>query len=121
MAEGFLRHFFGDRFKVESAGMSPTEVNRYAIKVMDEVRIDIAGHHSNSIDEFKGKEFDYVVTVCDSARETCPLYSEGVEYLHWSIDDPSQVEGSEEEILEVFRKTRDKIRELVEETFGKEE
>jgi arsenate reductase len=113
IAEGFLRHMAGDKFQVYSAGIKPTQINPLAIKVMAEVGVDISEHRSKSAMEFIGQEFDYVVTVCDNAKQTCPVFPGHYEKLHWSLDDPAEAEGSEEDKLRVFRKIRDKIKDNV--------
>lgn len=109
MAEGFLRHMVGDRFEVFSAGVKPTQLNPLAIKVMAEVGIDISKHRSKSAMEFIGQNFDYVITVCDNAKQTCPAFPGRYEKIHWSLEDPTQAQGTEEEKLIVFMKVRDKI------------
>ena len=119
MAEGILRALYGDQYEVFSAGTQPTKVNPYAIKVMAEIGIDISHHRSKSVEEFYGMEFDYVVTVCDRAKETCPFFPGGKVYIHKGFEDPSEAEGEEDEIIAKFRKVRDEIREWIEETFGK--
>ena len=113
MAEGLLRHLgndAGDCFEVESAGTRPSRVRPEAISVMRELGIDISGHRSKPVDEFAGQRFDYVLTVCDNARESCPIYPGHANRLHHSFDDPAAVEGSEEERLAAFRRVRDEIR-----------
>ncbi len=109
MAEGLFRHRLGDGYEIQSAGTKPTRVRPEAIAVMRESGIDISGHRSKSIDEFIGQEFRYVITVCDNARETCPVFPGKTERLHWSFEDPAAVEGSEEERLAAFRRIRDQI------------
>src|SRR5258708_22561270 len=110
MAEGLLRHDAGDRFEVESAGTKPSQVRPEAIAVMNEVGIDISGHRSKSVDEFAGRSFDYVLTVCDSAKESCPIFPGDGTRLHHSFEDPAAVTGSDEDRLAAFRKVRDQIR-----------
>jgi arsenate reductase (thioredoxin) len=110
MAEGLLRHDFGDRFEAFSAGTKPSIVRPEAIKAMDELGIDLSGHRSKHVDEFLGQEFTYVITVCDNANESCPIFPTATQRLHWSFEDPAGVQGSEEERLAVFRKIRDQIR-----------
>jgi arsenate reductase len=110
MAEGLLRHDAGERFKVESAGTKPSFVRPEAIAAMDELGIDISGHRSKSVKEFDGQKFDYVITVCDSARESCPVFFGRAERLHHSFDDPAALDGSEEERLDLFRRVRDELR-----------
>ena len=109
MAEGFLRHLGGDRFEVFSAGIKPTEVNPLAIKVMAEVGIDISSHRSKSAMEFIRQQFDYVITVCDNAKQTCPVFPGKYKKIHWDLEDPAEASGSEEDRLVVFRKIRDQI------------
>ncbi len=99
MAEGLLRHDAGDRFEVESAGTKPSSVRPEAITVMRELDIDISSHRSKSVGEFEGQHFDYVITVCDSARESCPVFFGSANRLHHSFDDPAALKGSEEERL----------------------
>jgi len=113
MAEGLLRHDSGDRFDVESAGTLPSLVRPEAIAAMRELGIDISSHRSKSVDEFAAQRFDYVLTVCDHARETCPIYPGHAGRFHHSFDDPAAVEGSEEERLAEFRRVRDEIRDYL--------
>jgi len=120
MAEGLLRHDAGQRFEVESAGTKPGAVRPEAITAMRELGIDIAGHRSKSVEEFDGQHFDYVITVCDSARETCPVFSGAAEKLHHSFEDPAALNGSEEERLALFRRVRDELRSYLAEFARKE-
>lgn len=119
MAEGLLRHLAGDRFEVESAGVEPSFVRPQAIAAMQEVGIDISGQRSKSVEEFSHQEFAYVITVCDNARERCPIFPAKSVRLHWSFDDPAEAVGDAEAQLAVFRRVRDEIesrlREFVEE------
>jgi arsenate reductase (thioredoxin) len=110
MAEGLLRHDAGDRFEVFSAGTKPTQVRLEAIAAMQELGIDISGHRSKSVDEFAGQNFDYVVTVCDNAKASCPVFPGNTKRIHWSFDDPAAVEGSHEQRLAAFRRVRDELR-----------
>ena len=111
MAEGLLRHDAGDRFEVFSAGTKPGQVRPEAIAVMRELGIDISNHRSKSVDEFAGREFECVITVCDNARESCPVFPAKTHRIHWSIEDPPAVQqGSEEERLAAFRRVRDELR-----------
>src|SRR5271154_5717736 len=107
MAEGLLRHDAGDRFEVESAGTRPSQVRPEAIAVMRELGIDISGYRSKSVDEFSGQSFDYVLTVCDNAKESCPIFPGKTVMIHQSFEDPSALQGSEEERLAVFRRVSD--------------
>lgn len=110
MAEGLLRHDTKELFKVESAGTKPSFVRPEAIAVMRELGIDISTHRSKSVEEFAGQSFDYVITVCDSARESCPIFFGSANKLHHSFDDPAALNGSEEERLTAFRTVRDRLR-----------
>ena len=113
MAEGLLRHDAGDRFTVESAGTRPGSVRPEAIEAMREVGIDISQHRSKHVDEFAAQPFDYLLTVCDNARESCPVFPAGVVKIHRSFDDPAAVEGTWEVRLDAFRRVRDQIREYL--------
>jgi arsenate reductase len=110
MAEGLLRHDGGDEFEALSAGTKPGSVRTEAIAVMRELGIDISAHRSKSVDEMLGQEFDYVITVCDNARESCPVFPAQTKRLHWSFEDPAAEEGDEAKRLAVFRRVRDEIR-----------
>jgi arsenate reductase len=110
MAEGLLRHDAGDRFTVESAGTKPSHVRAEAIAVMKELGIDISGHRSKSVEEFVGTKFDYVLTVCDNAKESCPVFPGHANRLHKNFEDPAAAEGPEAARLAVFRRVRDEIR-----------
>jgi arsenate reductase len=110
MAEGLLKADGGERFEVFSAGVSPSQVRPEAIEAMGEIGIDISGQRSKSIEEFAGLAFDYVITVCDNAREQCPFFPAETRRIHWSFDDPAAAEGDEQERLAVFRRVRDEIR-----------
>jgi arsenate reductase len=111
MAEGILRHDGGDAFEVESAGVKPGSIRSEAIQAMQEIGIDISGHRSKSVDEFTGQEFDYVITVCDNANESCPVFPGRTERIHWGFEDPAAAEGEEASRMAVFRQVRDEIRE----------
>jgi len=116
MAEALVEALFPDRYETYSAGTEPSGVNPYAVMVMAEIGIDIASHRSKGVDEFLGKELDYVVTLCDQAKQTCPFFPGGKESLHRSFEDPAAFSGSEEEKMAVFRRVRDEIRGWIEET-----
>jgi len=117
MAEGFLNALYGDKYEAYSAGIEPAEVNPYSIKVMAEVGIYISKHRSKSIKELRGKNFEYVVTVCDHAKETCPFFP-GEKILHKGFEDPSEFKGAGDEILAKIRRVRDEIKDWIEKTFG---
>jgi len=119
MAEGFLNALYGDRYEGFSAGIEPTRVNSYAVKAMMETGIDISTHRSKSIEDFRGKNFNYVVTVCNHAKETCPFFP-GEKILHKNFKDPSDFKGTKDEILKEVRRVRDEIKDWIEITFGKE-
>jgi arsenate reductase len=110
MAEGLMRHDAGDRFEVASAGTHPTQLRPEAVAVMSELGIDISSHRSKPVDEFAGRDFDYIITVCDHARDTCPMFPGHGKRLHWPIEDPASATGSEEQRRAAFRKARDDIR-----------
>jgi arsenate reductase len=114
MAEGWLRHLAGDRFEAHSAGTEATQVHPLAVRAMAEVGVDISGQRSKTIEEYLGQPFDWVITVCDQAAETCPVFPGGGERLHWSLPDPSKATGSEDQQLAVYRQVRDAIRERIE-------
>ena len=109
MAAGFLRHLAGDRFEVASAGTQARGVNPLAVRAMAESGIDISGQRSKTLDRFLDDGWDYVVTVCDSANEACPVFPRAATRLHWSFDDPSAVRGTDDQRLAVFRRVRDEI------------
>lgn len=116
MAEGFCRHLWGLRFEVYSSGTKKHGMNDRAIKVMKEVGIDISSHYSKTIEELPKITFDYVITVCDSAHETCPFFPGG-KVIHVGFQDPpalTKVMTNEEEILNVYRKVRDEIESAIE-------
>ena len=109
MAEAFLREIAGDGFEVASAGTIPVRVNPLAVRVMAESAIDISDQYAKSVDEMAGRHFDYVITVCDRAREVCPVFPGDAKKLHWSFDDPAEATGTEEQQVSVFRRVRDEI------------
>jgi arsenate reductase (thioredoxin) len=113
MAEGLLRQLAGDRVEVHSAGTEATRVRPLAIRAMDEVGVNISEQESKTLDRYLHEPFDYVITVCDEANEACPFFPGAQSRLHWSFEDPSKAEGSEEERLVVFRRVRDGIRDRV--------
>ncbi len=118
MAEGLLRAMAGERFEVASAGVAPSSVRPEAIEAMREIGIDISQQRSKSVDEFTDEHFDYVITVCDNAREHCPIFPGNAKRIHWSFDDPAAAPGDEVAQLEVFRRVRDEIKEQLTEFTG---
>jgi arsenate reductase len=110
MAEGLVNHDLAGKVLAFSAGTEPSSVNPLAIAAMGEVDIDISRHRSKSIDEFADQKFDFVITLCDHAAETCPLFFGGVQRIHMGFPNPAAVSGSQEERLAAFRKVRDQIR-----------
>jgi arsenate reductase (thioredoxin) len=110
MAEGLLRHDAGDRFEIESAGTRPGHVRPEAIAVMKEIGIDLSSHRSKHVDEFAGQAFDYVLTVCDNAKESCPIFPGQGNRIHRTFEDPAALAGSEQDRLALFRRVRDEIR-----------
>lgn len=118
MAEGLLRARHGERFDAYSAGTEPGGVNPFAVKAMRELGIDITDHRSEHIDAYAGRPIDYVVTVCDSAREACPYFPAREKNIHQSFEDPSAATGTDEEKLAVFRRVRDEIDAWLETSFS---
>ena len=118
MAEGLFRAALGDRFEVYSAGVRPTSLRAEAVAVMKEMGIDISGYRSKPVDEFLDREFRYVITVCDNARESCPVFPGRAERIHWSLEDPAAVEGTEEQRTAAFRRIRDQIDARIRSFFG---
>lgn len=114
MAEGLLRYLAGDRFETYSAGTEATRVRPLAIKAMEEIGIDISSQESKTFDRYLSDPFDYVITVCDEASEACPFFPGTSRRLHWSLKDPSQAEGSQQERLAVFRRVRDELQSRIE-------
>jgi arsenate reductase len=110
MAEGLLRHEAGDRFEVESAGTRPGEVRPEAVAVMREIGIDISGQRSKHVDEFAGQTFDYVLTVCDNARESCPIFPATTVTIHHNFEGPAALQASEPQRTVLFRRVRDELR-----------
>ncbi len=113
MGEGLLRAEDDLAYDVFSAGTKPSSVRPEAIAVMKEIGIDISRHRPKSVDEFAGQAFDYLVTVCDNARDNCPVFPGTTKRIHWNLEDPAVVQGTEEERLAAFRKTRDQLQERV--------
>lgn len=110
MAEGWLRHLAGDRFDCFSAGSRPAGfVHPLAIRAMAESGVDLSGHRSKPLDEFAGQAFDLLVTVCDNAREACPVFAGAARRVHWGFDDPAAAAGGDEARMTVFRRVRDEI------------
>jgi arsenate reductase len=120
MAEGLLRHLAGDRFEAHSAGIEATHIRPLAIRAMDEIGVDISGQESKTLERYLGEPSDYVITVCDEANEACPFFPGAKNRLHWSFEDPSHADGSEEERLAIFRRVRDETREHIEQQFANE-
>jgi arsenate reductase (thioredoxin) len=120
MAEGLLRHLAGDRFEAHSAGIEATHIRPLAIRAMDEIGVDISGQESKTLERYLGEPSDYVITVCDEANEVCPFFPGAKNRLHWSFEDPSHADGSEEERLAIFRRVRDETREHIEQQFANE-
>lgn len=115
MAEGLLREDAGDFYEVESAGVEPSFVRPFAIEAMREIGVDISAHRSKSLEEFFGQKFDYIITVCDNAKENCPVFPGNAERIHWSFDDPATASGDDAAQLAVFRRIRNEIREKLRE------
>ncbi|WP_443946968.1 arsenate reductase ArsC [Pedobacter sp. AW1-32] len=113
IAEGYLRHFAGDQAEVYSAGIETHGVNAKAIEIMKRDGIDISRHTSNNIDEYMGIDFDYVITVCDNAKESCPYFPGNAVKFHYNFPDPAKATGTEEEVMEQFGEVREMIRRYV--------
>jgi arsenate reductase len=111
IAEGYLRHFASNKASIYSAGIETHGVNPKAIQVMAEDGIDISHHTSNNVDEYTGIPFDYVITVCDNAKENCPYFPTQAEPFHQNFPDPAKATGNEEQVMNEFRKVRDMIKE----------
>ncbi len=117
MAEGLMNHYLGDRYIAKSAGVETSKVNPFAILAMKELGIDISHHYSKHLNEFLGEEFDFIITVCDHAKEHCPYFSGGKTYIHKSFEDPSSIEGEDNEKIKAFRRIRDEIKDWLIENF----
>ncbi len=117
MAEGYLRSVASDRFTAISAGIEPKGLNPLAVEAMGEIGIDISSHKSKDVVSLLGQHIPYVVTVCDNAREHCPIFPGTFKFLHWSLDDPAAAIGSHNERLAVFRRVRDEIIEHIDREF----
>ncbi|MEN3013483.1 MAG: arsenate reductase ArsC [Endomicrobiia bacterium] len=120
IAEALLNHLYPEKYEAYSAGTQPSKVNEYAVTVLKEIGIDISKSRSKHIDEFKNEVFDYVVTVCDSAKETCPFFPNAKEFIHKSFCDPTEYVGPNDEKLEKFRTLREEIKKFIIEKFGRE-
>jgi arsenate reductase len=114
MAEGYLRHVAGDEFEALSAGVEPKALNPLAVEAMKEIGIDISPQTSKDVRSFLGQAIPYVITVCDSAKQRCPIFPRTYRFLHWSLEDPAEAAGSHDEKIAVFRRVRDEIRRRVE-------
>ncbi|HRO45296.1 arsenate reductase ArsC [Agriterribacter sp.] len=111
IAEGYLKHFAGNSAAIYSAGIETHGVNSRAVAIMKDDGIDISTHTSNNIKEYRDIDFDYIITVCDNARERCPVFPSNAQQFHHNFPDPAKAKGSEEEIVQQFRKVRDMIKE----------
>jgi arsenate reductase (thioredoxin) len=118
MAEGYLRYFAGDRYEAMSAGIAPKGLNPLAIEAMSEIGIDISQQSSKDAAIFLGQPIQYVVTVCDNAKEHCPIFPGTFKYFHWSFPDPASVEGTHDQKLAAFRNTRDAIASRIDKEFA---
>lgn len=118
MAEGIVNHYLGDRFQPFSAGTEATRVNPLASLVLAELGIDTSRHYSKTIEEYAGQTFDHIVTLCGDANEKCPLFFGGVKRIHRGFEDPSRLNGNEEDVLPEFRRVRDEIKTWIIAYFG---
>jgi len=114
IAEGLLRHLAGDRFEVHSAGTKPKGLAEQTVEVMREIGVDISGQRSKHVEEYAGQPFDYVITVCDSARQSCPVFPGGGERIHWDVEDPLYAELRGESTVQALRDARDELRSRIE-------
>lgn len=119
MAEGLLKHITQGEYEINSAGTKPSIVRPEAVKVLEEINIDISNNRSKSVDEFTELKIDYVLTVCDNAKEICPYFPAKTKLIHYSFNDPAEIEGSEEGRLAAFRKVREEIKNYLENDFIK--
>jgi arsenate reductase len=117
MAEGLLRLIFSDSYEAYSAGTEPSIVNPYAIKAMSDIGIDISNNRSKSINEFKNEKFDFVITVCNHAKDTCPFFPDGKQYIHKNFEDPTSFKGNDKATQMVFNKIRDEIKDWIKKIF----
>jgi len=120
MADGIINHDFGDRLEAFSAGTEPHGLNPLAVQVMAEIGIDISNNSSDHLSQYEGQPFDYVVTLCGDANDRCPLFFGGVRRIHIGFDDPPKATGSADDVLNVYRRVRDEIRERLGAFFRKE-
>ncbi|OHB32587.1 MAG: arsenate reductase [Desulfuromonadaceae bacterium GWC2_58_13] len=120
MADGLVNHDFAGRIEAYSAGTEPHGLNPKAVRVMAEIGIDIGGNRSDHISRYEGQPFDYVITLCGDANERCPLFFGGTRRLHMGFDDPPKATGTEEEVLNVYRRVRDEIRTAMRDFFERE-
>jgi arsenate reductase len=114
IAEGLLRHLAGDRFEVHSAGTKPKGLAEQTVEVMREIGVDISGQRSKHVEEYAGQPFGYVITVCDSARQSCPVFPGGGERIHWDVEDPLYAELRGESTVQALRYARDELRSRIE-------
>jgi arsenate reductase len=119
MAEGLLRHLAGDRYESHSAGTQPRGLIAETVQAMREIGIDISGQRSKHVDEYAGQPFDYVITVCDSARQACPVFPGGGERIHWDVEDPIFAQMRGESLIDALRAARDELRGRIEEWLAK--
>jgi arsenate reductase len=120
MAEGLVNHDFAGRLEAFSAGTKPHGLNPKAVAVMAEIGIDISGHSSDHLSKYQGERFDYVITLCGDANETCPLFFGGVQRIHMGFEDPPRFTGTEAEVMAVYGRVRDEIRRQMREFFDRE-
>jgi len=120
MADGIVNHDFAGRLEAFSAGTEPHGLNPKAVQVMAEIGMDISGNSSDHISKYEGQPFDYVITLCGDANEKCPLFFGGVQRLHMGFEDPPKARGTEEEVMAVYRRVRDEIRQTMRAFFEKE-
>jgi len=117
MAEGLMNALYADNFEAYSAGTHPTAVNPHSVKALAELGIDLSKNRAKDLSAYAGQKFDYVITVCDNAKEECPYFPGAKKQLHVSFDDPSALKGSEEDIMQGFRRVRDEIKDWMKKEF----
>ena len=117
MAEGYLRHVAGDKYEVLSAGTEPKGLSPLAVEAMNEIGIDISHYRSKDVRDFLGTPIQYVVTVCDRAKEHCPIFPGTFRVLHWSLPDPAEAKGSHDDRIAVFRRVRNVIAQRIDQEF----
>ena len=118
MAEAILNKLYGDRYTAFSAGTDPTQIDPFVVLVMREIGVDVSNYRSKGLSLFKDSTIDYVITLCDQAKESCPYFPGGIEHLHKGFSDPSELKGKAEDVINGYRRIRDEIQNWIEKEFG---